>query len=137
MFSLALFPLLISISLFQCSGKLANQVTSPDGSIELEFIRSKGGETGYRILFKNNTVIDTSYLGFYFKSQNPFSSNLSVVNISHSSFDETWETVWGEQRFIHNIYNEMKVELKEKGGGAGMICGIILVLHGVVRLNIF
>jgi hypothetical protein len=113
--SFALITLLILITLLQCSGRTTHQVTSPDGLIELEFIRKEEGKIGYRILFNNSTIIDTSFFGFVFKEQNSFVSDLIITSTSTSSFDEMWETVWGEQRFIRNNYNELKVELREKG----------------------
>ncbi|MBR2378578.1 MAG: glycoside hydrolase family 97 protein, partial [Bacteroidaceae bacterium] len=39
--------------------------------------------------------------------------NFSIVNVSHSSFDETWTPVWGETSTIRNNYNEMEVQLEQ------------------------
>jgi len=110
---------LLSISFFvsfACSSN-KNQLTvfSPDKNIELKFINNEEDKVGYLIDFLKNRVIDSSYFSFDFKDQNPFGTNLEIVNSSIFTFDETWETVWGEQRLIRNNYNELKVELKEKG----------------------
>ena len=59
-------------------------------------------------------MIDSSLFSFDFEDYKPFGTNLVIVNFIRSSFDETWETVWGEQRYIRNNYNELKVELQEK-----------------------
>jgi hypothetical protein len=110
---------------FSC-GTNYNQlkVFSPDKKIEVIFFINGIGEAGYVVDFSNKRVIDTSYFSFDFKDQEPFSKNLEIVNSSKSSFDETWETVWGEQRFIRNNYHELKVELKEKAG-EGRTCLVI------------
>jgi hypothetical protein len=87
---------------------------SPDKEIELKFIINQKGRAGYLINFKDKRVIDTSFFGFNFVGEKPFGEDLEDINSTTSSFDETWETVWGEQRFIRNNYNELKIELKEK-----------------------
>ncbi len=112
-----LFLILLSSFIFlQCGNKIdAVEATSPDGKIKVNFFISDEGTAGYLIYFLNKKVTDTSYFGFDFQDGHPFKENLEIINSYTSSFDETWETVWGEQRFIRNNYNELKIELKEKG----------------------
>ena len=90
------------------------KVNSPDESIEVNFLLTKGGQPDYLVNFNGKRIIDTSSFSFDFKNVKSFGKNLMVANSSNSSFDETWETVWGEQRFIRNNYNELKVNLEEK-----------------------
>jgi len=105
----------ISLFLLSCSSNKTHlDISSTDKDIHLNFFVNQVGEAGYLINFKNKRVIDTSYFSFDFKNQAPFGENLEVVNSSTSSFGETWETVWGEQKYIRNNYNELKIELKEK-----------------------
>ena len=118
------FLFITALILFSCSTN-NNQlsVNSPDNKIEVKFLLSDEGSTGYFVDFNKKRAIDTSYFSFDFKDQNPFGENLEVVNSSVSTFDETWETVWGEQRFIRNNYNELKVELRErKDKGKNLFC---------------
>ncbi len=107
-----------------CSNKVENVIISPDGNIELKFIFSENDQAGYFVEYKNKLVIDTSYFGFDFQGENSFGKNLEIISSSISTFDEIWETVWGEQRFIRNNYNELKVEVKENGE-KGRTCFII------------
>jgi len=108
--------LILCIVFFQCGNKIDTlETASPDGNIKVNFFLSDDGTAGYLINYLDRRVIDTSYFGFDFQDALPFSENLEIINSYTSSFDETWETVWGEQRFIRNNYNELKVELKEKG----------------------
>lgn len=108
--------LILCIVFFQCGSKIDTlETASPDGNIKVNFFLSDDGTAGYLINYLDRRVIDTSYFGFDFQDALPFSENLEIINSYTSSFDETWETVWGEQRFIRNNYNELKVELKEKG----------------------
>jgi glucan 1,4-alpha-glucosidase len=105
-----------SLILLACSSSPTHlNVSSPDKEIDLQFIINQKSQAGYLIEYKNKLVIDTSYFGFDFEDEKQFGNNLEVINSSTSSFDETWETVWGEQKYVRNNYNELKVELKEKG----------------------
>lgn len=98
-----------------CENKIDSvETTSPDGKIKVKFFLSGEGRAGYLVEFNNNRVIDTSFVGFDFKETGSLNDNLEIINSYTSSFDEVWETIWGEQRFIRNNFNELKVELKEK-----------------------
>jgi glucan 1,4-alpha-glucosidase len=90
------------------------EISSPDEKIKVNFFLSEGGTAAYTVDYSKKRVIDTSYFGFDFQKALPFKENLEIINSYTSSFDETWKTVWGEQRFIRNNYNELKVELREK-----------------------
>ena len=115
----------ISLSLLACNPNQTHlQFVSPDKNIELKFIIDQNGQAGYLIDFNNKRVIDSSFFGFDFQNEKSLSNNLEVVNSSNSSFDGIWETVWGEQRYIRNNYNELKVELKEKNE-KGRTCFIV------------
>jgi hypothetical protein len=108
---LIIFPLLTSCNNVN---KKAINVYSPDNRISLEFSLGKNSRSFYRVIFDNKIIIDTSFLSFDFKEQSRFGSNLEMLTSSTFSNDEIWETVWGEQRFIRNNYNELKLELQEK-----------------------
>ena len=127
---------LLSISFlvsFSCSSnKNQFNVLSPDKNIELKFLKNEKGKVGYLIDFLKIRVMDTSYFSFDFKDQKLFGTNLEIVNSSIFTFDETWETVWGEQRFIRNNYNELKVELKEKGENGRKCFVVFRVFNGIV-----
>ena len=111
-----LYLLSFSIAVLYSCTPMNNQhnILSPNNKIEVNLLLDNGGQMKYMIDFGGVRVIDTSLFSFEFKDDIPFGKNLEIVNTTHSSFDETWETVWGEQRFIRNNYNELKVELREK-----------------------
>ncbi len=107
---------LSSLFLIQCGNRIDGlETSSPDEKIKINFFLSENGKAGYLIHYLEKKVVDTSFFGFDFQDKLPFKDNLEIINSYTSSFDETWETVWGEQRFIRNNYNELKIELKEKG----------------------
>jgi hypothetical protein len=108
--------ILISLTQFFSCQSSSNrmEVNSPDKKIDMVFSISEKGEPFYFINYKDKRIIDTSFFSFDFKNDKSFGKNLEITNSSTSSFDERWETVWGEQKLIRNNYNELKVELKEK-----------------------
>ena len=123
--SLSLFFLATCFLLNGCSSKNdVYKTLSPNGNLEISLFLSKDGKACYLINYQNKRVIDTSYFSFDFNEQELFGENLEVINSSRSSFDETWETVWGEQRFIRNHYNELKIEFKENNE-KGKTCLIV------------
>jgi len=123
--ALAIIIFLFCILFIQCGSKIETlETTSPDENIKVNFFISDEGRAGYLIHYLDKKVIDTSYFRFDFQNQTSLGKNLEILNSYTSSFDETWETVWGEQRFIRNNYNELKVELKEKDK-SGRRCFIV------------
>ena len=51
------------------------------------------------------------------KSVNPKASlfdNFTIADTKTTSFDESWNPVWGEVKTIRNHYNEMAITLDQK-----------------------
>ncbi len=107
---LYLFVLLISVS---CTDSPLQDIASPDGTIVLSFELDDDGAPFYAVQFKNETVIDTSYLGFEFLDKDPLKANFTILNTITNEVNETWEMPWGEQLNVENHYKELKIELQE------------------------
>ena len=90
----------------------ALSATSPDGKLEMVFYYQD--EIGYYVLYKGRTVIDSSALGMAFKNAPDLAGNFEAIEITEINMDHTWEQPWGEQKNIHNYYNEVSVTLQEK-----------------------
>lgn len=88
-----------------------NKVQSPDGKIVLE-VGLDQSKIYYKVSKEGKSIVDPSFLGFELKDGS-LKDNLSVKNISHSNFDETWKQPWGEEIEVRNHYNEMKVLVKD------------------------
>lgn len=103
---------LSSIPLLQsCMKANASEVTSPGGKIAVN-VGIDNGKVFYTVNNNGSTVIDTSYVSLKFKEGN-IGLNSEILDIQNSSLDNTWETVWGEEREIRNNYNEMTVNFVE------------------------
>jgi hypothetical protein len=109
-----LFLAFIAIIVTACTSKeLTLEVASPNSDISVQFNLDKDGQAFYLTNFKNEVVIDTSYLGFEFTNASTLKNHLKIVNTQVSNFNETWQMPWGEQLDVINHYNELKVELQE------------------------
>ncbi len=91
----------------------AGQVSSPGGIVSVDFNVSAAGEPTYRVTYKGTEVIKTSKMGLDLKDQPDLLAGFNIVKTETSTFDETWEPVWGETRTIRNHYNEMLVKLAQ------------------------
>ena len=94
----------------------AQTLKSPNGDFEMQFDLSQEGTPQYQLTFNGKTVIAQSTLGFDLKNdEKSLKNDFEVIEIDNSTFDETWEPVWGEETTIRNHYNEMLVALNQNG----------------------
>ena len=90
----------------------ASEVTSPDGSIRVNF-ELQGTVPTYSVSYRGNPVILPSRLGYDLDRKADLLDGFSLLGEERSSFDETWTPVWGENREIRNHYNELLVCLAQ------------------------
>ena len=98
---------LVCATLVACSG---HKVSSPDGTISLDF-QLRDGQPAYSVACNGKEVLKPSPLGLVLKAGEDTLRDIhwSVASTQTASADTTWETVWGEERFIRDQHNEMKV----------------------------
>ena len=101
------------MSVFAAHLTMAQQQSSPDGSVMLSFSLKSDGTPSYKVTYKNKPVINESTLGFTLKKAEPLTNNFKVVDTKKSTFKETWKPVWGEESEILNHYNELLVSLEQ------------------------
>lgn len=107
--------LLFSICVLVIGQIYGQSMTSPDGNLEMEFALSDTGEPTYILNYKESEVIKKSKLGFEVKKDSlSLKDQFEVTEVQTSSFDQSWEPVWGEERSIRNHYNELLVQLKQE-----------------------
>jgi alpha-glucosidase len=87
-------------------------VSSPDNKLRLIF-KLVDGKPGYSLFQNEIPVILHSKLGFELDDLPSLDSNFILLDRKVSSFDETWDQVWGEVKTIRNKYTELKVFLRE------------------------
>ena len=112
--------LLLALLLFPLMA-LAAEVKSPNGNVALNFM-VEAGRPVYSVTYKGKDVIRPSHLGLELAKDKHASMGMderdlmddfSLDKEETSTFDETWEPVWGETKYIRNHYNEYVATLSQ------------------------
>ena len=114
---LTCFLLVLSMS----SAAMAESITSPNGQLQLNFSVNSQGEPVYELFYKGKAVIKPSKLGLELKNDPGLMNGFTLADTQTSTFDETWEPVWGEVKQIRNHYNEMAVTVDRKAQDRNII----------------
>ena len=85
---------------------------SPDGQLEMTFLVD-GGVPKYALKRGKQDVILPSNMGFELMGGQRLDKDFILTASSTSTFDETWQPVWGEEANIRNHYNELFVTLQQ------------------------
>jgi hypothetical protein len=118
--SLALLPLMA----------IAGNVKSPNGNIELKFSVDNTGRPVYEMTYKGRAVIKPSHLGLElakdrhsskWTNETDLMDGFAIAKEETSTFDETWQPVWGENKNIRNHYNELAVTLDQPSAKRQML----------------
>lgn len=113
----------------------AQKLTSPNGNLEMIFSLDAKGAPVYELSYKGKPVIKPSKLGLELKKEDAnkhtdfewkevkdvttldIKTNLydgfKIEKTEITSFDETWQPVWGEEKEIRNHYNQLAVTLAQ------------------------
>jgi len=108
--------LLLTIMLIATLGiSHAQELKSPNGNMAVRFSLQPDGTPIYSLTYKGKVVIKPSKLGLELKNdKKSLLNSFNIVDAKKSSFDETWQPVWGEVKSIRNHYNELVVTLNQK-----------------------
>ena len=109
------------LALFMSGAAMAESITSPDGQLRLNFSVNPQGEPVCELSYKGKAVIKPSKLGLELKNDPGLMNGFTLAGTETSTFDETWEPVWGEVKQIRNHYNEMAVTLNQKAQDRNII----------------
>ena len=97
-----------------CNLDRSPEISSPDGNLSVNVFLLENGQAAYTVTFKQETIIDTSTVGFEFIDAPALAQGLKITRVAKRSFSETWEMPWGEQRWVENNYHELVVGLQEE-----------------------
>ena len=147
--------LTIIASLFGILTVCAQQkLTSPDGNFEMSLSLNEQGTPVYELSYKGKPVIKPSKLGLELKREEadkqtdfewtdmPRSSSeldaktdmqtgFVIRDTQHSTSDETWTPVWGEEKEIRNHYNELAVTLDQPKNNRSLVIRFRLFNDGL------
>ena len=94
------------------------KLQSPNGQLELKF-ELRDGVPYYALDRAGKPVVLPSKMGFTLEWRDDLAHAFVLKDTKHSTFDETWEPVWGEEAKLRNHYNEMLVTLEQPIGSVG------------------
>ena len=103
----------IALSMASCHHCVNLQ--SPDGTIGLEFRLDEQGTPTYHVTKDGQLILDWSKLGIA-SQEYDLTQGFSITNTATNAVNTSWETVWGEERTIHDQHNELIVGLKHQSG---------------------
>ena len=128
-----LYMLVLSMGILTSHAQ--EKLSSPDSNLTMSFSLDMQGSPVYELSYKGKTVIKPSKLGFELVQENPnkqtdfewkeqkdttftdVQTNLyngfELEKAEFSTFDETWQPVWGEEKEIRNHYNQLTVTLEQ------------------------
>lgn len=90
-------------------------LSSPDGNLTLNVDVDAEGTPFYNLDYKGTPVIRDSRLGLSGKEAS-LEKGFAVTGSSTSTFDETWQPVWGEFAEIRDNHNELAVDFTDSLG---------------------
>ena len=91
------------------------KLQSPDKQLELSF-ELRDGVPYYALNRAGKPVVLPSKMGFILEWRDDLKDHFVLKETKYSTFDETWEPVWGEEDKIRNHYNELLVTLEQPVG---------------------
>ena len=100
----------------------ATEVKSPNGNMVLNFTVEEGRPT-YTLSYKGREVVRPSHLGLELAkdkhasmgmNERDLMNGFTLVDEKTSTFDETWQPVWGETKDIRNHYVEYVATLAQQ-----------------------
>ena len=109
---------IVLLAFFAVSGIFFSQnktyeLSSPKGKNKIKF-ELVNNAPKYAVSHGKTQVISPSDMGFLLKNNEDLSQNFEILEVENSTFDETWDQVWGEKKKIRNHYNQMVVKLQQK-----------------------
>lgn len=107
--------LCLFVAMFSAPALAAEPVTvsSPGNVLTVTVAVNGEGRPEYGVSRLGRAIILPSRLGFLLTDAPKLERNFDIVSTARRSVDDTWEQPWGERRFVHNRYNELRVALAE------------------------
>ena len=125
---------LIALMAFLAAGfaAMGQELVSPDGNLRMRFSLDKAGTPTYELFYGDKSVILPSKMGFLLRGKGDkpefggevtgntparatesLCDEFEITDTQTATFDETWQSVWGEESSIRNHYNELCVTLRQ------------------------
>jgi alpha-glucosidase len=95
--------------------ELIASASSPGKVLSVDVQLENDGKLAYSIKRRGQAVIAWSRLGFILTNAPKLDGGFSLQDKRITAHDDTWEQPWGERQFVRNHYQELRVDLVQKG----------------------
>ncbi len=116
---LAVFLYFIFTSHVSSQTKPHVSVNSPSSNISFE-LKTNDDALLYSVKFNHKLIVGDSRLGLRFASMPDFDNNLKISEVIKTTYDQTWEQPWGEERLIREHYNEALIKFTHKSANSNI-----------------
>ena len=106
---------LVAFLFFTCNRNEIIKVQSPDGKVQINFGINDSSAINYSVEVEDSIIIRNSKMGFQFAGGTEFGKNLEIISFSEMEVNQSWNPVYGERSEIKDRYNQIKIQLKERG----------------------
>ena len=97
------------------SCRQSQQVSSPDGSLTVQFRVNAQGSPEYCVTRNGAAILDWSALGLIC-AECDLTKDFRILSTQSSRFSDSWETVWGEERTITDRHNQLLIRMQHCSG---------------------
>lgn len=105
---------LVAFLFFTCNQNEIIKVQSPDGKVQINF-GINDSAIYYSVDVEDSIIIQNSKMGFQFDGEAEFGKTLEIISFSEMEVNQLWNPVYGERSEIRDQYNQVNIQLKEKG----------------------
>ncbi len=96
-------------------------IHSKNATIQLVLQNDEEGNFHYTINYKGEEIIAPSHIGFTLNKPAVALQKFDRLSIDTSSTEESWETVWGEEKIVRNRYKAIKYSMRDRLGSGILI----------------
>ena len=96
-------------------------IHSKNASIQLVLQNDGEGNFHYTVNYKGEEIIAPSHIGFRLNKPAISLQKFDRLSIDTSSTEESWETVWGEEKIVRNSYKAIKYSMRDRLGSGILI----------------
>lgn len=100
-----------------CNGVNSYRLVSPDGTLSVEIDRVNDGDLVYRFYAGQETVIDSSRLGFRLKNGSELpAAGWKITGLGIARMGGKWLPVWGKRSVVPFKYTQLTLVLENETG---------------------
>ncbi|MCG7856050.1 glycoside hydrolase family 97 protein [Flavihumibacter sp.] len=96
-------------------------IHSKNASIQLVLQNDGEGNFHYTVNYMGEEIIAPSHIGFRLNKPAVSLQKFDRLSIDTSSTEESWETVWGEEKVVHNSYKAIKYSMRDRLGSGILV----------------